>query len=236
MLHCCSDVADDQTSHAVEDSGVRKDINSLTPAETKSLREALRHVQEGHASISYQDLAAWHGHPGECQFGGQTVACCHHGMASFPQWHRLYVRALEVVMSQEGARVGIPYWDWTEAFNELPALVTEEENNPFHHGVIDSVHQSTSRAPRPQLFRDPEHGDESFFYRQVMLAFEQRDYCDFEVQFEVIHNAIHSWIGGPSRYGMSTLEFTSYDPFFFIHHSNVDRQFAIWQVRLHGDV
>ena len=46
-----------------------------------------------------------------------------------------------------------------------------------------------------------------------MLAFEQRDYCDFEVQFEVIHNAIHSWVGGRSPYGMvHQLEFTSYDP------------------------
>ena len=219
------------SEYAVAGDDVRKDINSLTTAETKSLREALRHVQEGHASISYQELAAWHGHPGQCQLNGKTVACCHHGMASFPQWHRLYVRVLEVLMSQAGSRVGIPYWDWTEAFNELPDLVTQEENNPFHHGVIDSVHQTTTRAPRPQLFRDPEQGDKSFFYRQVMLAFEQRDYCDFEVQFEVIHNALHSWIGGRSPYGMSTLEFTSYDPIFFIHHSNVDRQFAIWQVR-----
>ena len=212
--------------------GVRKDINTLTAAETKSLRDALRHVQEGHAPLSYQTLASWHGYPGLCQQDGHTVACCHHGMASFPQWHRLYVRTLEMIMTHVGARVGIPYWDWTEAFTELPALVTEEEDNPFHHGVIEAVHQTTSRAPRPQLFRDPEQGNESFFYRQVLLAFQQRDYCDFEVQFEVIHNAIHSWVGGTSPYGMSTLEFTSYDPLFFIHHSTVDRQFAIWQVRI----
>lgn len=70
-------------------------------------------------------------------------------------------------MTFRGARVGIPYWDWTQAFTELPALVTEEENNPFHHGVIEALNMTTSRAPRPQLFNDPEHGDESFFYRQV---------------------------------------------------------------------
>ena len=160
---------------------------------------------DGQAPMSYQEFAEWHGYPGLCQLDGHTVACCHHGMASFPQWHRHYVRVLEVLMSQAGSRVGIPYWDWTEAFTELPALLTEEENNPFHHGVIESVHQTTSRAPRPQLFRDPEHGHESFFYRQVMLAFEQRDYCDFEVQFEVIHNAIHSWVGGTSPYGLSLI-------------------------------
>ena len=30
-------------------------------------------------------------------------------------------------------------------------------------------------------------------------------------------------------YSMSTLEYTSYDPIFFLHHSNVDRLFVIWQ-------
>ncbi|KAL8576029.1 hypothetical protein ACOMHN_052047 [Nucella lapillus] len=151
-------------------------------------------------------------------------------MASFPQWHRVFVKQMEAALTWEGAKLGIPYWDWTEAFTELPSLISEEHDNPFHHFEIpDKEHHVTTRAPRPQLFNDPEHGDESFFYRQVLIAFEQRDYCDFEVQFEVIHNAIHSWIGGTSPYGMSTLEYAAYDPVFFIHHSNVDRQFAIWQ-------
>ena len=93
---CRSGAAADQASSKVAGLGIRKDINTLTPAEVRSLRDALRHVQIGHSSISYQDLAAWHGHPGQCQLNGKTVACCHHGMASFPQWHRLYVRALEL--------------------------------------------------------------------------------------------------------------------------------------------
>ena len=58
---------------------------------------------------------------------------------------------------------------------------------------------------------------------------EQTDYCTFEVQFEMVHNAIHSWTGGNSQYGMSSLDFTSYDPLFYLHHSNVDRIWAIWQ-------
>nr|DAZ89886.1 TPA_exp: hemocyanin 1 [Littorina saxatilis] len=219
----------DHTSYSVAGVGVRKDINTLTAEETESLRDSLREMQEGGSGLPFQQFASWHGWPASCEHDGHPVACCHHGMASFPQWHRLYVRILEMVMTFRGARVGIPYWDWTQAFTELPALVTEEENNPFHHGVIEALNMTTSRAPRPQLFNDPEHGDESFFYRQVLLAFEQRDYCDFEVQFEVAHNAIHSWIGGTSPYGMSTLEYSAYDPIFFIHHSNVDRQFAIWQ-------
>ncbi|PVD32038.1 hypothetical protein C0Q70_07464 [Pomacea canaliculata] len=217
-------------SYSLAGIGVRKDINTLSEAETENLREALSSVMDDTRIISYQRLAGWHGYPGLCSMNGQQVACCQHGSASFPHWHRLYVRSLEIAMTLEGARIGIPYWDWTTTFTNLPSLLTaDDSNNPFLKGHIKALNQSTSRSPRPQLFNDPERGEESFFYRQILLAFEQRDYCDFEVQFEVTHNAIHSWIGGTSPYGMSTLEYSAYDPIFFIHHSNVDRQFAIWQ-------
>uniref|UniRef100_UPI0030FD2111 Hemocyanin Functional Unit CCHB-g n=1 Tax=Concholepas concholepas TaxID=137544 RepID=UPI0030FD2111 len=211
--------------------GVRKDINTLTAAETTNLRDALRRVQAGTGRMTYDFIAGAHGYPAECKMGEYDVACCQHGMASFPGWHRVFTRQMEIALSWEGAKVGLPYWDWTEAFTELPTLVSQEHDNPFHHGHIPGKAENitTTRAPRPQLFKDPEHGEESFFFRQALLAFEQRDFCDFEVQFEVLHNALHSWIGGTSPYGMSTLEYAAYDPIFFIHHSNVDRQFAIWQ-------
>ena len=63
----------------------------------------------------------------------------------------------------------------------------------------------------------------------MMLAFEQEDFCDFEVQFEVTHNTIHAWIGGNKTYSMSSLHYTSFDPIFWLHHSQVDRLWTIWQ-------
>lgn len=36
-------------------------------------------------------------------------------------------------------------------------------------------------------------------------------------------------VGAHFRYSMSHLEYTSYDPIFFLHHSNTDRIFTIWQ-------
>ena len=64
---------------------------------------------------------------------------------------------------------------------------------------------------------------------QILLVLEQTDFCDFEVQFEVVHNAIHYLVGGPQKYSMSSLEYTSYDPIFFVHHSFVDKVWAVWQ-------
>nr|AEO51766.1 hemocyanin beta-subunit [Helix lucorum] len=212
----------------VPGDSVRKNVNDLTDSEVANLRAALRDVQADDGANGFASIAGFHGSPAHCEHDHHPVACCLHGMAGFPRWHRLYVKQWEDALIAHGSKNGIPYWDWTQSFTELPTLVTQVEDNPFHHGKIDKDH-NTTRSPRPQLFSDPASGDESFFYRQVLLAFEQTDYCDFEVQFEFAHNAIHSWTGGKSPYGMSTLEYTAYDPLFLVHHSNVDRQFAIWQ-------
>ena len=50
-----------------------------------------------------------------------------------------------------------------------------------------------------------------------------------QVQFEVTHNAIHYLVGGRQKYALSSLEYSSYDPIFFVHHTFVDKIWAVWQ-------
>ncbi|KZS90427.1 Di-copper centre-containing protein [Sistotremastrum niveocremeum HHB9708] len=46
---------------------------------------------------------------------------------------------------------------------------------------------------------------------------------------ESIHNNIHNSVGGPNGGHMSSPAVAAFDPIFWFHHCNVDRQFAIWQ-------
>ncbi|XP_029636170.2 hemocyanin G-type, units Oda to Odg [Octopus sinensis] len=224
------DFEEEERKQVVKGTLMRKNVNSLTPSDIKDLRDALAKVQADSSDNGYQKIASYHGMPLSCHYpNGTAYACCQHGMVTFPHWHRLLVKQMEDALIAHGSHTGIPYWDWTTTFAHLPVLVTEEKNNPFHHAHIDVANKDTTRAPRAQLFDDPEKGDKSFFYRQIALALEQTDFCDFEVQFEIGHNAIHSWVGGSTPYGMSTLHYTSYDPLFYLHHSNTDRIWAVWQ-------
>jgi tyrosinase len=46
--------------------------------------------------------------------------------------------------------------------------------------------------------------------------------------FEAVHDEIHSTVGGNNGH-MSYLDYAAFDPFFFIHHANVDRLLAMLQ-------
>jgi hypothetical protein len=73
-----------------------------------------------------------------------------------------------------------------------------------------------------------EPGHFTDLFEQVLNALEYPNYCQFEAQFEVAHNTIHYLVGGRHTYSLSHLEYTSYDPIFFLHHSNVDRIYAVY--------
>lgn len=49
-----------------------------------------------------------------------------------------------------------------------------------------------------------------------------------EASLEDVHNSIHVAVGGNMGH-MSELDYSAFDPVFWLHHANVDRLFAIWQ-------
>jgi tyrosinase len=51
------------------------------------------------------------------------------------------------------------------------------------------------------------------------------------LNLEFIHNNIHNWTGGFGTFmgHMTEVPVAGFDPIFFMHHCNIDRQFAIWQ-------
>ncbi len=79
----------------------------------------------------------------------------------------------------------------------------------------------------------------------VRTALSRTDYRSFQNTVESgtglipangMHNSMHGWIGG--GFGVSTGHMTSpavspFDPFFYLHHCNVDRLWAMWQMDGH---
>lgn len=218
----------------------RKDIASMTHHEMTELRKALADFAADKTVTGYQQVAAFHGSTKWCPSPEAEVkyACCQHGMATFPHWHRLLTLNFENGLRAKNYNGGVPYWDWTRPITDLPALVTEEQYtdemgevhpNPFFSGAIDEAGAKTSRAPSAALFEQPKFGHYTHLANEIFYALEQENFCDFEVQFEIAHNHIHALVGGNEMYSMSSLEYSAFDPIFMLHHSNVDRIWATWQ-------
>jgi hypothetical protein len=69
------------------------------------------------------------------------------------------------------------------------------------------------------------------------------DYASFQVTLETgnglipfnnMHNGMHTWIGGLSGQ-MSFPAYSPFDPFFYLHHCNIDRLWAMWQADGHAN-
>lgn len=146
---------------------------------------------------------------------------------------------MESELIRHGSSVALPYWDWTRPVDELPSLFTSQTyydtwrdevvNNPFARGYVKEANGYTVRDVQPELFKRSKDGKHSVLFDELLLALEQRDYCDFEVQYEVVHNAIHYLVGGHQTYSLSSLHYSSYDPIFFVHHAFLDKVWAVWQ-------
>ena len=200
--------------------------------------EALKALQADKSTGGFQTIAAYHGQPYWCPRpdAEKRFACCVHGMATFPHWHRLLTVQFENGLRRHGYHGAVPYWDWSIPHNSLPDLVTEASfmhggdatANPWLKGHIDEAGTDTTRTVDRRLFEHPD-GRYTAIAEQVFLALEQDDFCSFEVQYEIIHNMLHALVGGHDVHSMASLRYTAYDPIFYLHHSMTDKIWAIWQ-------
>ncbi|KAI7845831.1 hypothetical protein COHA_000741 [Chlorella ohadii] len=96
-------------------------------------------------------------------------------------------------------------------------------NQQFKGGLVDQL--------RSQLARIMNSADWTCLGNSlaVPLFGTNAGRCANQSSLETVHDKIHVTIGGPSGW-MSDPTAASFDPIFFMHHANVDRQFAIWQL------
>ncbi|WP_028591958.1 tyrosinase family protein [Paenibacillus massiliensis] len=203
---------------------LRKEIRSLSPEELLALRRAMIEFQLKEGQGSYIDLAGYHGIPGHR---------CPHGSPLFLPWHRAYIRTFEQSLQSIDSTVSLPFWDWTssESLAQGMASAHSDESfemdgsilaNPLMSGPIEDRSRNTRRMPPHEL------NQLRSFALSVNIAMSQINYLSFNNFIEEPHGSIHVWVGGQGG-DMSSVPRAAYDPIFWSHHSNVDRQWAIWQ-------
>lgn len=178
----------------------------------------------------------------------------HQGPAFLP-WHREFILRLEheLQLALSNNNFGLPYWDWAadsaiDDRSESARSTMVVWRDDFMGGQGVPVSNGAFRAGEWTIFPSgnltrafgsvvntlPTQGD-------VNAALQIGTYDtspwhsgstnSFRNQFEGwlppngLHNRVHLWVGGSMLPGTSPN-----DPVFFLHHCNVDRIWALWQV------
>jgi tyrosinase len=202
----------------------RKSVTALTAAEVTSLRDGFVKMQALHDDRGYEYWAGIHGLP--------LPMWCQHGTLLFLPWHRAYLYHFEQYLLDAGSTVSLPWWDWSTQAG-IPAAYADGElaSGPvsgipaaqFTEKNIPPVSR-TSRTPGPD---GAGHGPAGLpGAAEVTAVLALKDFEDFSMQLEDLHNRVHMWVGGT----MSEIPVAAHDPLFWSHHAMIDRLWSLWQL------
>ncbi|NDC64560.1 MAG: tyrosinase family protein [Planctomycetia bacterium] len=167
---------------------------------------------------------------------------CTHASPLFLPWHRHYVSRFEAICGQliGDPAFALPYWDWTVAGGKIPdpffdireldvAFWSDSGVGTFSPGWgrVDTV-GSRSLVKGQRMQDDPRRGA-VFTAMRIAQIKRTPSYDRFVGQLETQpHNTGHIVTGGSRGHMSSGL--SPLDPLFWLHHCNVDRLWAEWQL------
>jgi tyrosinase len=162
---------------------------------------------------------------------------CPHQNWFFLPWHRAYVLEFEDICRELSGKAdfALPYWNWTRT-RSIPA--------PFWNGTL----QDPSREIGPNAEISGQFVGRRVIDRclrqndfELFASFRPRGQSSTDPSWQRVvgaealleatpHDNVHMWIGGNMATFMSPL-----DPIFWLHHCNIDRLWAEWNARGHGN-
>lgn len=216
----------------------RRSARGLTSGQVTLLRDAIRAMMGIGDERGYGYFGGLHGlpRPMEC-----TIA---HGRPFFLPWHRAYLYFFERAMRDQVPDATLAWWDWQTP--SIPAIFANRldpqgQPNPLFAADVDPVALDQGASARPPILVAPR--TERFpgargapplpTVAEVRHALAQPDYESFTAALEELHNRVHVWTGG-ARGHMRFVEFSSFDPIFWAHHTMVDRLWRLWQLSPNG--
>jgi tyrosinase len=202
----------------------RRSARRLTAGQLADLRRAIAAVQGIDDDRGFQYWAGIHGLP-------LPISCVHHQELFLP-WHRAYLYLFEKTLQDRVPGVTLPWWDWTNHAEGIPAAYAKRKADGRKNSLFDSPIQPAGRETPSQTRTSRAPGAPAGLpsSAEVQAVLENRDFFTFQTQLESIHDGVHVWTGGT----MGDIPVAAYDPLFWAHHCMIDRLWYLWQLRHPG--
>ena len=160
-----------------------------------------------------------------------------HGTPAFLPWHRAFLGIFDKEIRKCGYDGPMPYWDWSfdSQAPESSPVWAFFGNVPSGCISMQFVGALTSQVPNPHCVQRNWYlasGNQlmktQYSPAQIQLIMALKTFNQFRIGLESIpHNSVHVGIGGD----MGSVPTSVNDPMFFLHHRNIDRLWAKWQIK-----
>lgn len=210
---------------------LRLGAHNLSDPQVANLRQAFAAIQAISDKRGYQYIAGYHGEPDWFCWHHQGNAQTGRRYQLFAPWHRAYLYTMERALRDQQDEAMLPWWDWTlraPRQDGMPRIYAEPAPNPLLNFHIN-LETSQGRIDRDTV-RDPGAGDELPSQDMVDSILSRRDWLDFCLGLEDLHDGVHGWVSGD----MGQVSTAAFDPVFWAHHCMIDRLWWLWQLR-HGN-
>jgi tyrosinase len=196
---------------------VRKNQKTMTAQEKQEFLDTLQGLID---SGEYGKLVSIHGNMSHQMHGSDMMGNPDPvGIQRFLPWHRDFLRKLEAKLGG----MGVPYWDWQHD-RTIPGFLKSFKPSVPMPGGEPTIH--VTRYPKKGGHKLPSNA-------AVNAALAQTTYTDFTEALEDAHNLVHMWAGGIHGLNevgtMGNIMISPADPVFWLHHSNIDRLWSVWQ-------
>lgn len=205
---------------------VRKEWRELTTAEQTRYHDAVNKLK---AAGTYDVFVATHANNADFS----------HGTSAFLPWHRQYVLDYENALRALGgefACMTVPFWDWSlDSGKEKSSVIFSSTTGfgsaggstsscittgPFAGWKNNQVSPPTCVARGSSIA-----GSFASINTMQSMVASSSEYSVWRPAFEgTPHASVHNIIGS----SMGTMASPN-DPLFFMHHTNIDRLWAVWQ-------
>ncbi|KAK0388453.1 hypothetical protein NLU13_4697 [Sarocladium strictum] len=224
---------------------IRKEWRSLSRDEKKNYLEAFQCFIDSPSHLGmngslYDDFSWAH----------NLVAHSNHGKAPFLTWHRRFISVYETTLRKScGYKGAVPFWDWSLDWEDLPSSQIfdselgfggdgdpKAERIGYAHCVTNSPFKNMKPQWRGPVY-EPHCLTRSFneddwighFLNPESLAeiLSKPTYKEFFLALELrAHDIIPTGVQG------DFMAFTApNDPIFYLHHTQLDRLWWLWQAR-----